>query len=402
MTITLNTTTRPVGFDYARALEGLGALERLVCAFPRSKSADLVTLLGPRLTFCDFWQLVFLASNRFTGSSAFSRTLSHFAKVRLDHVTAKNLGGCGAAIFYTGAGLATVRECRRRGVLSVCQVHHAHVSEQERILNAEASACAVGYTPIYSPAQVRRQLAEFHECDVIICPSGAVKESFEREGVPSAKLAVVSHGVALSGAAPVATRAPGGPLRVLYVGQLHYRKGLRYLAQAASGLDPAGFRFRIVGPDFGLSGLDQVEGAERLEKVGPLKGDDLARAYGEADVFVLPSIEEGFGLVVVEAMRAGLPVIITSAVGAKDVVDDGQQGWIVPPRDPAALRDRLAWMKDHPAERAAMGQAALQRARGAGGWDASARNLLTALEERATQVAADGRGKSFEANRQAS
>lgn len=393
MTITLNTTTRPVGFDYARALEEVGGLENFVCAFPKRKSADLAALLGPRAVFCDLWQMVFLVSNRLAGSSAVSRALSHHAKVKLDRATAKNLGGCDAAVFYSGAGLATVRECRRRGILSVSQVHHAHVLEQERILNAEAAACGLPYTPIYSPAQARRQLAEFEQCDVIVCPSGAVKESFERAGISPHKLVVVPHGVDLSGTDAAATRPANGPLRVLYVGQLHYRKGLRYLAQAASGLDPGEFRFRVVGPDFGLSGLDRIKGAERLQKVGPLKGEDLGRAYREADVFVLPSVEEGFGLVVVEAMLAGLPVIITSAVGAKDVVTDGVQGWIVPAGDPAVLRDRLARMRENPPERAAMGEAALQRARGAGGWDASARNLLTALEERATQVTADGRGR---------
>jgi hypothetical protein len=386
MTITLNTTTRPVGFDYARALEEVGGLENFVCAFPKRKSADLAALLGPRAVFCDLWQMVFLVSNRLAGSSAVSRALSHHAKVKLDRATAKNLGGCDAAVFYSGAGLATVRECRRRGILSVSQVHHAHVLEQERILNAEAAACGLPYTPIYSPAQVRRQLAEFEQCDVIVCPSGAVKESFERAGISPHKLVVVPHGVDLSGTDATATRPANGPLRVLYVGQLHFRKGLRYLAQAAVRMDPAEFIFRLVGPDFGLSGMVRLEGSERLMRIGPLKGEDLSRAYRETDVFVLPSVEEGFGLVVLEAMRAGLPVIITSAVGAKDFVTDGVEGWVVPPADPAALREKIRWMQLHPAERQAMGRAAAERARSAGGWTASARRLVEALSAKAKEL----------------
>jgi starch synthase len=385
MKVTLNTTTRPVGFDYARALEEAGGLENFVCAFPKRKSADLAALLGPRAVFCDLWQMVFLVTNRLAGSSAVSRALSHHAKVKLDRATAKNLGGCDAAVFYSGAGLATVRECRRRGILSVSQVHHAHVLEQERILKAEAAACGLPYTPIYSPAQVRRQLAEFEQCDVIVCPSGAVKESFERAGVLPQRLVVVPHGVALTGTEVTTTRSANGPMRVLYVGQLHFRKGLRYLAGAARDLDSDNFHFRLVGPDFGLSGLENVEGAECLMRVGPLKGEDLARAYREADVLVLPSVEEGFGLVVLEAMLAGLPVIITSAVGAKDLVIDGTEGWIIPPGDAAALQKKLIWMRHHPAERLAMGEAAESRARTAGGWGASARNLLTLLKDRVTQ-----------------
>jgi hypothetical protein len=391
MTITLNTTTRPVGYDYARALHENGALERFVSAFPRRLSVALADQLGPKVVFCDFWQLAFLVSNRLSGSTKVSRALSHFAKLKLDGATARNLGECGSVIFYSGAGLKTVRAARKRGIISISQVHHAHVLEQERILKAEAAACGVPYTPIYSSAQVRRQLAEFEEADAIVCPSLAVKESFDRAGLPPAKLLVVPHGVDLSAeAADVCREAKSGEhLGVLYVGQLHYRKGLRFLAQAIRKAG-AGVECRLVGPDFGLSGLT-ADDAGFLGKAGPKKGADLLREYREADVFVLPSLEEGFGLVVLEAMRAGLPVVITSAVGAKDFVTDGVEGWIVPPGNADALRERLVWMHEHPVERAHMGAAAARRAREAGGWTASARVLVEALEDRAKKLNRKGR-----------
>jgi glycosyltransferase involved in cell wall biosynthesis len=385
MKVTLNTTTRPVGFDYARALHEIGALERFVCAFPRRQSADLAALLGDQAVFCEFWQLLFLASNRLGGSTGLSRALSHLSKVKLDAATARNLGECGAVVFYSGAGLKTIRASRSRGIVSVCQVHHAHVLEQQRILKDEAAACGLAYTPIYSPAQVRRQLQEFEETEVIVCPSTAVKESFERAGLPASKVLVVSHGVDLArGTAPLARdERVRGPLRVLYVGQLHYRKGLRHLVEAAGGSDAPNLQIRLVGPDFGLSGLRPEVGAGNLTKTGAKKGEDLLQEYRGADVFVLPSVEEGFGLVVLEAMRAGLPVVITSAVGAKDFFTDGVEGWIVPPGDPDALRSKLLWMHEHPLERAQMGAAAARRAQEAGGWTASAHKLVELLEDHA-------------------
>jgi len=384
-TVTLNTTIRPVGFDYARALHGLGALDRFVCAFPRRKSADLVRELGDKVVFCDKWQIVFLLANRFGGSTKFTRLLSHMAKVKLDRCTAKHLGHAKAAVFYSGAGLNTIRACRARGILSVSQVHHAHVTGQARVLETEASACGVPYTPIYSPGQVRRQLQEFEEADVILCPSGAVVESFEIAGLPRKKLIAVPHGVDLAAETQPASRMNRGsqPLRVLYVGQLHYLKGLSYLAAATDALGREKVECRLVGPDFGLSGLSNVREAAELTKTGPKKGDDLLREYREADVFVLPSVIEGFGLVVLEAMRAGLPVIITTAVGAKDFVTDGVEGWIIPPGDSDALRSKLLWMHEHPVERAQMGAAAARRAREAGGWTASAHKLVELLEDHA-------------------
>jgi len=388
MTITLNTTTRPVGYDYARALEEIGALERFISAFPRRQSADLVARLGPKAVFCDFWQMVFLASNRFGGSTKVSRVLSHFAKVKLDRCTARNLGQAQAVIFYSGAGLETVRAARRRGILSASQVHHAHVLEQESLLRKEAAVCGLPYTPIYSPSQVERQLREFEEADVILCPSGAVRESFERAGLPAEKLVVVQHGVDLSTEPlqPVAPSRAERPLRVLYVGQLHYRKGLRYLGEAMQEFAADQVECRVVGPNFGLSGLASAPSTERFVMTGPKKGRDLLAEYAEADVFVLPSLEEGFGLVVLEAMRAGLPVIITSAVGAKDFVTDGVEGWVVPPADPQALSEKIRWMQLHPTERQALGRAAAQRARAAGGWAGSARRLVEALSAKAKEL----------------
>jgi glycosyltransferase involved in cell wall biosynthesis len=109
---------------------------------------------------------------------------------------------------------------------------------------------------------VERQLREFEEADVILCPSGAVRESFERAGLPTGKLVVVQHGVDLT-AEPVkavaSTRAER-PLRVLYVCQLHYRKGLRYLVEAMQEFSADQVECRVVGPDFGLSGLASAPG----------------------------------------------------------------------------------------------------------------------------------------------
>jgi starch synthase len=386
--ILLNTTTRPVGFDYAKALAEIGALGQFVSAFPRRNSGDLVALLGSQAVFCDLWQIAFLLSNRLAGSTRFSRILSHRAKVALDHHTSRYLDGCDAAIFYSGAGLETIRACRQQGILSVCQVHHTHVLEQESLLREEAAVCGLPYTPIYSPAQVERQLREFEEADVILCPSGAVCESFERASLPAEKLVVVQHGVDLSTepVKPIAPTRVERPLRLLYVGQMHYRKGLRYLAEALRGFAPDQAECRVVGPDFGLSGVSDVLGSERFIKTGAKKGGDLLLEYTQADVFVLPSLEEGFGLVVLEAMRAGLPVIITSAVGAKDFVTDGVEGWVVPPADPEALREKIRWMQLQPTERQAMGRSAAERARSAGGWAASARRLVDVLSAKAKEL----------------
>jgi glycosyltransferase involved in cell wall biosynthesis len=92
--------------------------------------------------------------------------------------------------------------------------------------------------------------------------------------------------------------------------------------------------------------------------VGPRTGAALAAEYASADIFVLPSVEDGYGLVTIEAMSAGLPVVVSDHAGSAEAVRDGETGFVVPVRDPATLRDRLQTLLADPVLRRRMGAAA--------------------------------------------
>ncbi|MEN6584965.1 MAG: glycosyltransferase, partial [Sulfuricella sp.] len=98
-----------------------------------------------------------------------------------------------------------------------------------------------------------------------------------------------------------------------------------------------------------------------FEHVPHLPRADLAERYRQSDVFVFPSLVEGLGLVVLEAMASGLPVI-TTPNGPGDLVRDGIDGFVVPPRDVDALIDRLQYLRANPERRIEMGRNARQRA----------------------------------------
>jgi glycosyltransferase involved in cell wall biosynthesis len=90
---------------------------------------------------------------------------------------------------------------------------------------------------------------------------------------------------------------------------------------------------------------------------------DLAACLRRWDVFAQPSLEEGFGIAVVEAMAAGLPVVASNVGGLVEIVENGETGWLVPPRSPADLTARLAALLADPQQRQAMGDAGRERAR---------------------------------------
>jgi phosphatidylinositol alpha-mannosyltransferase len=153
---------------------------------------------------------------------------------------------------------------------------------------------------------------------------------------------------------------------VLFVGRLEPRKGLAYLVRAFLRLKPSFPRLRLL-----VVGRDDRRQQEKamavvparlrpdLVFVGAVPQADLPGYYASADVFCAPSLGgESFGIVLAEAMAVGLPVVCSDIGGYRDLVRDGSEGLLVPPRDPEALATALAGLLDNPARRAAMGEAA--------------------------------------------
>lgn len=137
------------------------------------------------------------------------------------------------------------------------------------------------------------------------------------------------------------------PVVVLTVGSLIPRKAHQYVLEAVAALKAEGYQvlYRIVGegsarPD--LEGLvRQLELRDVVTFVGQLAPDSLGEEYRACDVFVLPSWDEAFGVVYLEAMAHGKPVIACQGEGISDIITDGENGLLVPPRDTAALTAAL-------------------------------------------------------------
>jgi glycosyltransferase involved in cell wall biosynthesis len=105
-----------------------------------------------------------------------------------------------------------------------------------------------------------------------------------------------------------------------------------------------------------------------VEFLGPVPRAQLVDLMSRSHALVLPSIEDGFGLVLSEAMACGCPPIASTNTGGEDLFTDGVEGFLVPIRDPAAITARLQQLADSPALRQQMSSAALARVQSLGGW----------------------------------
>jgi glycosyltransferase involved in cell wall biosynthesis len=147
-------------------------------------------------------------------------------------------------------------------------------------------------------------------------------------------------------------------MRFLFLGHLSARKGLRQLLEAWKGVEK-GELVLMGGGD--PEPWKQMAGANVIFP----GGGNRARVLEEmekADVFVFPSLFEGFGLVLLESMAAGLPVITTPNTGGPDVIEEGKEGFIVPAGSVGALREKMEWLIQNPSRAVEMGRQAHARA----------------------------------------
>lgn len=160
---------------------------------------------------------------------------------------------------------------------------------------------------------------------------------------------------------PAGGRSADGPLNLLYVGRLVPEKGAPVLLDAISQLVERGVdvHARIVGggqladslaADVARRGLESV-----VDLVGPVGQDDMPGEYHRADLFVLPSFQEGLPVVLMEALATGLPVVTTRIAGVAELVVDGETGRLVPAGRADLLADAIASLTD-PARRAELGR----------------------------------------------
>jgi len=175
-------------------------------------------------------------------------------------------------------------------------------------------------------------------------------------------------------------KSTGGPPTVLFVGRLVERKGVPYLIEAMSLLPDRSVRLEIVGDGPERPKLEAASRrlgiADRIEFRGKVSATELQAAYARASAFVLPSIfdargdTEGLGVVALEAMNYGTPVVASRIGGIPDVVEDGVTGILVPPGDAAALAAALRRVLDEPDLARKLGEAGRRRLHEQFSWEA--------------------------------
>jgi glycosyltransferase involved in cell wall biosynthesis len=368
MRVALTTIGKFHTFDLARQLHQRGLLETVFTGYPlyKLKSEGI-----PESSIQSFpWlQTVYMAKRRwFADDSQFDRELAWLAREALDRYASKRVPACDLFMGLSSSGLMTGRKVKEAGGVYVCDRGSTHIRFQDTILREEYGRYGLPYRGI-DPRVVTKEEQEYETADVITVPSTFSKESFVSMGVPEGKLAVVPYGVDLSRFQRTTTPSRDS-FNVLFVGSISVRKGLEYLIDAFSLLKNPSKRLTLVGSITAeMRSVIEKRAAPDIVATGSLPQDELKSIMSSSHALVLPSIEDGFGLVMNQAMACGCPVIASTNTGGPDLIEEGVSGFIVPIRDPQAIADRLQSLADDPVRQEAMSQASLASVRSVGGWD---------------------------------
>ncbi len=232
-----------------------------------------------------------------------------------------------------------------------------------------------------SAEKCARKDEELELADTILVASRFTRNTLMQYPGKAKDIVIVPYGTPTHSSEPRKMTDRNHPLRVIFVGSLSQRKGISYLFDAVQQL-AGSVKLTIIGRKAGnLALLDQQCQIHRW--IPSLSHAEILNEMRSHDVLVFPSLFEGFGLVIGEALSQGLPVITTPNTGGPDILRDGVDSFIVPIRDANAIAARLTDLHEDRTRLKQMSDAALERARELT-WAAYQQGVVAAVREAMT------------------
>jgi len=243
---------------------------------------------------------------------------------------------------FQGSCLQSIKAVKKNGGIAICELATAHITFAKRILNEEKQLhpeWADSISNVDFPMHYEKRLVEEpNEADIVIAASAFTKLSLTESGIPESKIHILPLGADVEHIKYLEKkRNKRKPLKLLYAGTVTQRKGIYYLLEAVKNFSKSEVELHIIGNVFG-SGTAFEKYKDLYTYHGSVSQQQLFEMYHEFDVLMLPTIFEGFALVIVEAMAAGLPVITTAHSIGPELINDNQNGYIVPIRNIEAIK----------------------------------------------------------------
>lgn len=271
----------------------------------------------------------------------------------LNRVSQLDLTGISMTHLYAGPFTNTIRYLKAKGIkTSLTLDAHDRLESINEFEN-------LGFQYPYNVVKDDRLWKIFnggpHEANMVIVPGTVPKKYLISEGVEENKIKIIPHGIDIPESSKIKCIDIDN-FKVGYLGAYGPDKGVRYLVEAWSLLNYNDSVLCFAGPS--SESLEPFVGKYATVGKFHLVGyvTDVTDLYNSISVYVQPSVTEGFGIEVAEAMSYGRPVIVSRGAGACDLIEDGVNGFIVDKRDVKGIADKINWFKKHPKELIEMGK----------------------------------------------
>lgn len=269
--------------------------------------------------------------------------MSIYNKKNIDRIVCKFLEKNNEAdvlLGLAGVALRSGRKILNNNKIFVCERSSSHIVYQDNLL---ADEYKINNRKFYRAHNwiIENELKEYEMADMILTPSNFVKNSFDKKNINKVK--VVNFGVNTKNFFRDENIKKNQKFfDILFVGAISLRKGLHYLLEAFQKFKHPNKRLHIVGnhtldKDF----FEKKINKDSIVYHGHVNHYKLNNLYNNSHVFVLPSIEEGFATVILQAAAAGCPVIVSENTGAAEFVKNNKIGFVVPIRDANAIANKL-------------------------------------------------------------
>jgi len=366
-------------FNLAQQLQKRNCLYKLISTYPNF----LITKHGVDRKFThSIWHLELLSRGWYKLPSWLRRSQNLHLRLleEFDHSVANHLSpGFDLFVGWSGSNFWSLSRAKELGAKTVVERGSSHMHYQTEILKEEYARWGLKFTETHA-GLYEREIKAYAQADAIAIPSLFVKRTFLEQGIPESKLIHIPYGTSLKEFYPVPKA--DNIFRVIHCGALSLRKGVQYLIQAFYELNLSNAELWLVGsitPEI-TPFLAKYQSNKIIIK-GTHPQNQLHTLYSQCSVFCLASIEDGFGMVIPQAMACGLPVIHTDNTGGEDIVRNEVDGFCLPIRDVEALKARILFLYENPEKRLEMGKNALQQARKSLAWDDYGQKIIAAYSK---------------------
>lgn len=327
-------------FDLAEQLEKKSHLLNLITSYPKWKICkfyniekkkiksvvlkEIIERIIIKLKLSNYLNFIFFYLNKY---------FEYFASKKVDYKNSDILVG------WSGFSHKAFQKSKNYNIIKILERGSSHIKYQTEILLEEYKKFNLKYK--INPNLIKQELIEYDLADFISIPSEFVKKSFLQNRIEEKKIILIPYGVNLNNFYP--KKKKDNIFRFIYVGTSSIRKGVWYTLKAFNELNLPNAELILVGSidlDF-LPLLSEFNSNKKIKIINHVEQNKLVEFYNISDVFVISSIEDGFAMVIPQALACGIPVICTENSGGSELIDSGKNGFVVPIRDINKLQEKM-------------------------------------------------------------